>query len=249
MKTIFKYLFLLIPAFVIMSETICAQEEHKLLREGNKNYEKGKYSDAELNYQKMLQKKADSYKGNFNLGDAYYKQGKFQDAANQFEMLTAKKTSKDTLAKAYHNLGNSHLKNYLSQPKMIANDSLNQEKEKILTNAVEAYKKALKNNSKDEDTRYNLAYANRLLKQQQQQNKQNKKDKDKDKKDKKDKDKKDQDKKDQKQDNKQDQQQPQLSKEDAKRLLDASNNEEKNTQDKLKKEKAMGKKGQVDKDW
>ena len=41
-----------------------------------------------------------------------------------------------------------------------------------------------------------------------------------------------------------------MSKEDAQRLLDASSNEEKNTQDKLKNEKALqGKKIQIEKDW
>lgn len=230
-----------------------AQEDHILIREGNKNYEKGKYSDAEQSYQKSLQKKNDSYKGTFNLGDAYYKQGKYKEAINEFQILSNKKTSSDTLAKAYHNLGNSYLKNYLSQPKMIANDSMSADREKMLTNGIDAYKNALKNNPNDEDTRYNLSYASRLLKQEQKQNQQNKKDKDKDKKDKKDnkdKDNKDQNKKDQKQEQKQQQQaQNKISKEDAQRLLEASNNEEKNTQEKLKREKAQGKKAPIEKDW
>lgn len=226
-----------------------AQDDHVLIREGNKNYEKGKYSEAEQSYQRSLQKKNDSYKGTFNLGDAYYKQGKYKEAINQFQMLSNKKTSSDTLARAYHNLGNSYLKNYLSQPKMIANDSMNSDKESMLSNSVEAYKKALKNNPKDEDTRYNLSYASRLLKEQKKQNQQNKKDKNEDKKDNKDKDKKE-DKKDQKQDQKQEQKpQDKISKEDAQRLLEASNNEEKNTQEKLKREKAAGKKTPIEKDW
>lgn len=232
-----------------------AQEEHKLIRDGNKSYGKGKYADAEESYRKSLQQKPNSYKGAFNLGDAYYKQGKYQEAIEQFEAIANRKSSSDTMAKAFHNLGNSYLKNYLSMPKMLANDSLNQLKEKSLTNSVEAYKKSLKNNPKDEDARYNLSYASRLLKQQQQQNQQNKNDKNKDKNkdenkkgNENNKDKKE-DKKDQNQQQQQQQAQNKISKEDAQRLLEASNNEEKHTQEKLKQMKERGKKNPIEKDW
>jgi len=245
-----KHHLLFAAGAILIAGCAFSQDDPYTIRQGNKSYEKGKFSDAEQSYMKSLQKNRDSYKGAFNLGDAYYKQGKFKEAINQFEQLTTKKVSKDTLAKAYHNLGNSYIQNYRSQPKMMSNDSANSDKEKMLTNGIEAYKKALKNNPGDEDTRYNLAYASSLLKQQQKQNQQNKKNKDQNKDKKDNKDKSDPDKKDQKQDKKQDQQQqPQLSKEDAKRLLDASNNEEKNTQEKLKKEKELGKKTQIEKDW
>ncbi len=245
---------IILSAFFVLAVAtagkIHAQDDPALIRQGNKNYDKGKFSDAEQNYMKSLEKNKDSYKGTFNLGDAYYKQGKYKEAINQFEQLTTKKVSKDTLAKAYHNLGNAYVQEYKSQPRNIVNDSANADKEKMLTDGIEAYKKALRNNPNDEDTRYNLSYANQLLKQQQKQNQQNKnkKDQNKDKKDNKDKDKDKKDKNDNS-DKKQEKQQQQMTKEDAKRLLDASNNEEKNTQDKLKKEKASGKKTQIEKDW
>lgn len=253
MKLTKTYILLIVSAIslIIVNDSF-SQEEKSYIRQGNKNYEKGKFADAEENYRKSLNKKSDSYKANFNLGDAYYKQGKYQEAINQFQMLSNKKTSDDTLSKALHNLGNSYLKNYLSQPKMLANDSLNAEKEKMLSNSVEAYKKALKINPKDEDSRYNLSYASRLLQQQQKQNQQNKDDKKKDDKDKKDDKNKKDEPKDQKDENKQQPPPPQeekISKEDAQRLLDAANNEERNTQEKLKKEKVKGKKGQIEKDW
>lgn len=227
-----------------------AQQEKKYVRDGNQQYEKKDYSGAEKNYMQGLNKNRDSYKSAFNLGDAYYQQGKYEEAAEQFQQLTHRATSKDTLSKSYHNLGNSLLK------------------AKKYEESVNAYKNALKNNPNDEDSRYNLAYAQQMLKQQQQQqNKDNKDNKDKDKKDKdkkdnkdnkdKDKDKKDKDKKDDKKDKekkdqekqKKDQEKPQISKEDAKRLLDALQNDEKNLQDKMKKEKGKGMKVQIEKDW
>ena len=233
---------LFLSALVFLLPLIAkAQQEKKYVKEGNKNYQDKKYDDAEKNYKQALSKNKNSYKANFNLGDAYYKQGKYKEAAEQFQNITHIASSKDTLAKAYHNLGNSLLK------------------AKQYQESVDAYKNALKNNPNDADTRYNLACAQQYLKQQQQQQqkKQDKKDDKKDKKDqdKKDKDKKDQDKKDdQKKDQKQDQQKQeqdknQISKQDAQRLLDALQNDEKNLQDKLKKGKPAGVRTPIEKDW
>jgi Ca-activated chloride channel homolog len=230
-------LLLLIP-FISFS-----QQEKKFIRDGNTSYDAKSYVDAEKNYKRALGKNKDSYKATFNLGDAYYKQGKYEEAAEQFQLLTHKATSKDTLAKAFHNLGNSLLK------------------EKKFQESVDAYKNALKNNPKDEDTRYNLSYAQQMLKQQQEQQKKDQDKKDKENKDdkNKDKDKKDQDKKDKekeqkekdqdKKDKKDQENKQQISKEDAQRLLDALQNDEKNLQDKLKKGKAKGVKVEIEKDW
>ena len=77
-------------------------------------------------------------------------------------------------AEAYHNMGNAFMK------------------EKQYEKAIEAFKNSMRNNSKDDETRYNLAMAQELLKKQQQDNKDNKENKDnKDNKDDKNKDKKD----------------------------------------------------------
>ena len=147
-------------------------------------------------------------------------------------------------------------------------------KEKQYDKAVEAYKNSLRNNSKDDETRYNLALAQKLLKQQQDQNKDNK-DQNKDKKeDKKDQDKKDQDQKDDQnkdqdkdkkdQDKKDDQnkdqeegkdkqqpkpQQNKLSPQQIKQLLEAMNKEENKTQKKVNAKKAQGRKVKQEKDW
>lgn len=223
---------LLVAVYCLFPLFSFAQKEKKFIYEGNKYYENKKYSEAEKNYNQALNKNKDSYKSIFNLGDAYYKQNKFEEAAEQFQALTHKATSKDTLSKAYHNLGNSLLKS------------------KKYKESIDAYKNALKNNPNDEDTRYNLSYAQQMLKQQQQQNK-DKKD-DKDKKDQKKEDKKEQEKKDnkdKKDQQKQEQQQQQISKEDAKRLLDALQNDEKNLHEKMKKQQIKGVKGQIEKDW
>jgi tetratricopeptide (TPR) repeat protein len=151
------------------------------LYEGNRQYKLKNYTEAQKYYEKAIEGGNSDYKTQFNLGDSYYQQGKFDDAAKKFEeIVETAKTQKDK-SKAYHNLGNSWLK------------------KKEYQKSIDAYKNALKNNPADEDTRYNLAYAQKKLQEQNKKN-QDKKDQDKkdqDKKDKEDKEKdKDKDKKD-----------------------------------------------------
>ncbi len=221
-----------------------AQEDKKYIRKGNNLYEKEDFAGAEESYLKALEKNSQSTKADFNLGDAFYKQKKFAEAAQQFQKVAEKTIDKELKANAYHNLGNSLLQSEKYQE------------------SVNAYKQSLKINSTDNETRYNLAYAKKMLQQQQEkENKDDKKDENKkdDQKDK-DKDKKDQDKKDEKNKDKSDEkkegdkgkEQPQpnqLSKQEAQQMLDALNNQEKKVQAKLKKKKENGQKLNIEKDW
>ena len=229
MKRLIMTIALLMPAVLLV-----AQQEKRYIHQGNQLYEKQKYAEAEASYKKSVAQSKQSEAGNFNLADAWYKQKKFDQSAQKFTEIAASAKSKSMKAQAFHNLGNSLFQS------------------KKLEESIDAYKKALLNNPKDDQTRYNLAYAQEKLKQQQQQDK---KDKNKDNNDQnKDQDKKDQDKKqDQNKSDQKDQQngqQPnQLSKEDAERMLEALNQQEKNTQDKLKNKKSTGVKGRIVKDW
>ncbi len=236
------------------------QSSKDLIRRGNKLYDEKKYSDAEIEYMKSLEKEGKYPKGMFNLGDALYKQENYEDAAEKFIELSGRELDDETLANVYHNLGNSYLK---------ANK---------FEESIEAYKNALRNNPKDMDTKYNLEYARKkLIQQQQQQQDKNKDDKNKDKKDQeknKDKNKddknenKDQEKnQDQKKDDKQQQQnqeqqqdekkqqesrqqkesEQKMDPKDANRILQALKKEEKKLLKKLRKQKR--KKGQIEKNW
>ena len=246
--------FIIVVLLVLQASFLFAQQEKKFIKKGNELYQQQNYKDAESSYRQSVGKKDKTVEGNFNLGDALYKQKKYAEAGAQFNKIASSSNNKEVLAKAYHNLGNSLL------------DS------KKLEESIAAYKKSLLNNPQDDETRYNLAYAQKKLQQQKQQDKKNKDDKNKDKnkndKDKKnqddknkDKDKKDQDKdkknqddknKDQDKKDQQNGEQPQpnnVSKEDAERMLEALNNDEKQTQDKLKNKKLKGAKVNITKDW
>lgn len=244
MKQLILFLLLVLNASVLF-----AQDTKSYIHQGNQLYEQKKFKEAEATYRKAIEKKNEDLTGNFNLGDALYKQKKFDNAAKNFSNIVSTNANPVVKARAYHNLGNTMLET------------------KKYQESVDAYKKSLLNNPADDATRYNLAYAQTMLKKQQQQNKQNQNKDNKNNQNKKDQSKKDQDKKDQgkndpnkdpnpgkkDQDKKDQQNKPQpngISKDDAQRMLDALNNQEQGTQDKLKnkKLKAAGE-GHILKDW
>jgi len=235
MKEILTILFIFVFTFTSIS-----QNEKKYIRQGNKLYNQKNYNDAEVDYRKSLIKDSTYTIGKFNLADALYKQKNYEEAARLFSDLAAKETNKELKSKMYHNLGNSLLQT------------------KEYEKSIEAYKNSLKSNPNDIDTKYNLAYAMQMLRQQQQNkdkkdNKDNKKDKDQNKKEEKQNENKqnDQNKENQqdKDKNKQEQKQKQLKKEEAERMLEALKNDEKRTIDKVKKQKAIGVKVKTEKDW
>ncbi len=246
--------YIIIILMILNGSVLFAQDAKTYIYKGNQLYDQKNFKEAEADYQKAIQKKKMPLESNFNMGDAMYKQKQFDNAAKNFTNIASSTNDPQIKAGAYHNLGNSLLET------------------KKYDESIEAYKKALLNNPKDDATRYNLAYAQEMLKKQQQQNKnnqnnqnqnnQNNKNKnDKGNPDKKNQDKDKQDPSKQNQDpgkqdpNKQDQQkQPQqpkdgISKDDAQRMLNALNNQEQGTQDKLKNKKLKGTGTRVLKDW
>lgn len=223
-----------------------AQNERKFVRQGNKYYGAAikdstkldtiQFNKAEIEYRKALEKKPDDPKWNFNLSNALYKQMKFEESAEKFKEISDKTSDNMDKSRALHNLGNS----------LLMSNKLDE--------SIEAYKQALRNNPADLETKYNLLYAmNMKKKQEEQQKKDQEKNKDQNKDENKDKDQnKDQNKDQQKKDQQQQQQQPQnkISKQNAEQMLQALENSEKKTQEKVKKEKALqAKSKQVEKDW
>jgi tetratricopeptide (TPR) repeat protein len=237
-----KYLLILLIITLVHPESI-GQTERKFVRQGNRYYLEGKkdtlkldtisFSKAETEYRKALDKKPTDSHWNFNLNNAIYKQTKFDEAARGFEQLATQATDTTEKARAYHNLGNS---------------LLFQEK---IDESIEAYKKALRNNPRDIETKYNLAYAQRLKQQQQNQDQNKDQNKDQNQDQKQDPEKQNQN-QDQNKENQQQQQQPppKISRQNAEQLLQALQNDEKNIQDKVKKAQAAEVKAtRVEKDW
>lgn len=152
--------------FVLIIATVTyGQSNHKNLRQGDKNYYQKDYLEAEEEYRKALQKNEKSVNANHNLGNSLYNQERYDEAAKHFESAALEATTDNEKAMSYHNLGNS----YLSQMNAIGSPEQGQE---VLQKSMDAYKQSLKHNPKDDATRYNLAFAQKLYQQFQQQQQQ-----------------------------------------------------------------------------
>jgi tetratricopeptide (TPR) repeat protein len=227
----------------VCSLSLLSQEDAKKLYYGNKSYNDSDYTQAVEKFRLALKANPNNQKANFNLGNALYKNAQlikgskenfiqagkkvtpdsmaalvFDEAAQSYAQVANTISNKDTLHLSWHNIGNCYLQ------------------KKDYTQAIDAYKKALKYNPKDEDTRYNLAYA---LKHKPKEDKkgggggnQNKNEKDKN-----DKNKNAQPK------------QSNISKDQAEQLLKALMSKEQKLQDKRKQKQEDGGKTTVEKDW
>ena len=230
--------------FYILSMLLLASTAHGLaqdktdrdyLRSGNKLYNDSLFIKAEVDYRKALELNPKSTDAMFNLANALLMQQRAQEAMEQYESVSKIEKDKQKLAQIYHNMG------------VILQSG------KQYPQCIEAYKESLRNNPKDDETRYNLALAQKLLKDQQQdqQNQDQQQQQQEQKEDKQDqnKDQQEQDQKDQQQNQQQQQQNKnEMSKENAQQLLNAVMQDEKNVQDKVKKQlQIKGKK--LEKDW
>ncbi|NND79957.1 MAG: tetratricopeptide repeat protein [Croceitalea sp.] len=144
-------------------------ESTNLTWEGNKSLSENDFVSAEVDYRKAISKSTDNNAAPYNLGNAYYNKETYSEAFGRFKQAGELANEKPDKHKAYHNMGNVFMK------------------QKQYDKAVEAYKEALRNNPKDEETRYNLALAKELLKKEQEE--QDKNEDNEDQKDKKDQDK------------------------------------------------------------
>ena len=208
-----------------------AQTDRQYIRQGNKQFRMGDYPNAEVSYRKAIEQNPKNPQASFNLGNALMAQKKDSAAVTQFENASRLETNPLRKAQSFHNIG------VICQT------------HKMYGEAIEAYKNALRLNPNDDETRYNLVLC-KHQKQKQDQQKQNQGNDDQ----KKDDQKKDDQKKDQnsdKQDDKkqQEQQKPQMSKENAEQLLNAAIQNEKQTQDKLKKAQQQPQRRANQKNW
>ena len=140
------------------------KESKEFLSEANYEMENDNFSLAEAAYREAIATNPEEDTGKYNLGIAYYDKEMNDVAMSRFKQAAAVADTKSDKHKVFHNLGNTFMN------------------EKLYKEAVESYKNALRNNPKDEETRYNYALAKELLEEQEKNgggddNKENQEDK------------------------------------------------------------------------
>lgn len=241
MRIILKYS---LTAFLLMLSCAVAfaQTDRREVRAGNRQFKKGNWQNAEIEYRKAQVKDTSSFAANYNLAGALYREGNYDEAGKSLERLKDVAPMSANSADYYYNLGNIAVQ------------------KKDWKSAVDAYKQSLLRNPGDLDAKENYAYAKQMLKneggdggddqqnqdQNQDQNQNNDQNKDQN--------------KDQNQDQNQgDRPKPQqgegqgeakISPQQAQQMLKAVQAREKETQDKVNKEKAaLLKSRQKEKNW
>ena len=235
-----------------------AQNDRKVNRRGIKSYKQAEFSEAEIQFRKAEDINQNSFEAEYNTGAALYKQEKYEESFEQYETLSEKAEDPLTMANVWHNAGNSLL-----------------ESQKY-GESIEAYKNSLRLNPSDQDTKYNLAYAKQKLQEQQeqeqeqnqdqqdqenqdqqeqenqdQQEQENQEQQDQEDEEQQDQDQQEQENQEQENQEQQEQQaQPlEISREDAERMLDAIQQQEKDVKEKVDKQKAAAAKVKTEKDW
>ena len=214
-----KYLLSILFATLFCLPLWGQKQVRDLTRSGNKLYRSKEYSKAEIDYRKALEVNKSDRTTVFNLANVLYRTDRGEEAGKLYQSLAPHLSllSPTEAADLTHNAGNTAFR------------------AKQLEQAIEYYKESLRRRPSDEDTRYNLALAQKLLEDQKKNGgggQDQKQDQDKDQQ------------KDQQQDQQKDQQkdqqtQPQqpnqdrISQETANRILQALQKDEKNTRQKL----------------
>lgn len=259
-----RYVKILFAGILILSaQMLSAQTDKSEVRKGNREYRKGEFKEAEIDYRRALVKDSLSFAANYNLACDLYRQEQYDEAGNYMKKIADQAAASTRESDYYYNLGDIALA------------------KQDYKGAVDAFEKALLLNPGDMDAKENYVYAKMML--QNQQNQQNQDNQNQDNQDNQNQDQDDQnqnqdqkqndqnqDNQDQKQNdqnqdqnNNQDQrndqdrqnQSPQqqdakISPQAAQQMLQAIQAREKETQDKVNREKAAAMKSrQKEKNW
>lgn len=246
----FRYI-LVVSMLLSVALTASAQVDRHDVRAGNRKFRKDNWKEADISYRKALVKDSTSVAANYNLANTLYRQENYEEAEKLMKKIGDNASASANAADYWYNTGDIAIA------------------KKDWQGAVNAFKEALLKNPSDMDAKENYIYAKKMLENQQKngggngdgqdnqdQNNQNQ-DQNKDQNNDQNKDGQN---KDQNQNQNNDQgnggQQPQqgqegkISPQQAQQMLRAIQAKEKETQDKVNKEKADALKSrQKEKNW
>ncbi|MDY3893894.1 MAG: tetratricopeptide repeat protein [Candidatus Cryptobacteroides sp.] len=132
---------------------LSAQTDKSEVRKGNREYRKGEFKEAEIDYRRALVKDSLSFAANYNLACDLYRQEQYDEAGNYMKKIADQAAASARESDYYYNLGDIALA------------------KQDYKGAVDAFEKALLLNPGDLDAKENYVYAKMML--QNQQNQQN----------------------------------------------------------------------------
>lgn len=202
------------------------KDVRKNVRKGNRAYNQQKIDDAYKFYDKAMQENPGSKEAVFNIGNTLYRQKQWDKSVEQMQhYLSLEQEDPLKMSAAWHNIGNAMLQ------------------KKELQKSMEAYKMALRLNSQDDEARYNLAVVKKMIQDNQQQQNQNQNEQQQQ----------EQNQDQQNQDQQNQQQRPeepkepeQMSRSNAQQILQAIEQDERKTQEKVQKIQAEERKKQAE---
>ena len=230
---------LLLASLSVMS----AQTDRREVRQGNRQFRKGEFQEAQISYMKALTKDSLSFAANYNLAGADFELGDYDKAVEALNRVEQQAIASPDGASFYYNLGRVAIA------------------KQDWKTAVDAFAKSLLMKPGDLDAKENYIYARKKLEDQQNQNNDQNEDQNDDNKNDQNDDQdqngdndqnQDQNQNDQNDNQQQNQQgqQPKITPQAAQQMLQAIQAKEKETQDKVNKAKALeAKTRQREKNW
>ena len=211
---------------------LSAQADRAEVRKGNRQFRKEDYREADISYRKALLKDSTSLAANYNLANTLYRERDWQGASAFYDKRKETASASPYGASYFFNAGDAALQ------------------QKDYKAAVEAFLQSLILNPDDLEAKENYIYAKEMLKNQPPEDDQDQND-DEQQEEQKEQDDQNQQPQDQQSDNKpKDDQRQEISPQQADQILQAIQAKEKETQEKVNKEKADQMKGrQKEKNW
>ena len=236
-------LYILVLLATVSVADASAQIDRREVRKGNRQFKKENYREADIEYRKALVKDSLSMAANYNLANNLFRQNDLDQATKVMDRIKDVAPASDYAADYYYNVGDVAIG------------------KKDWQAAVDALKQSLLRNPGDLEAKENYIYAKKMLENQQNQQDQNQnQDQNQDQNQNQNQDQnQDQDQNqnndndqqnDQNQNQQQQGQQPKITPQAAQQMLQAIQAKEKETQEKVNKEKAKALNSrQKEKNW
>ncbi len=102
---------MMVLAVLASGTSLYAQTDRRDVRRGNRDFRRENYKEADIDYRKALVKDSTSFAANYNLANTLYRQGDYTNAAASLKKIEAAAPASGHSADYYFNLGDVALAN------------------------------------------------------------------------------------------------------------------------------------------